>query len=774
MTKGCVSPTPVYAKTACSYTFRNVTDEAFDTLTVFGLTDVVHAAGGDKRSGDVFRQLRMSVGAFLPGFSAPPICTGVGMTGNGTVENPWVGATSCTLPYGSRINVQSFSWYTVQPADFGRPLSDDVYVDWHDLCTGVSNNCNPNPPPTGAGSVSAVTQNPSTTTTEVHNAANAVVTTVAAGSTVHDFVAVTGVAGSPPPTGTVRLEWFTNRSCTGTPAATAPSITLGSGGTVDATGFPQGPLAVGQYGYRAHYLGDPTTPAYATSDGPCEPLDVVDANIKIAPPNKDNPVGTNHVLTITATALGGTLDAGPHTAKASIVSGDPGSFVGEPTCTYTGGGASASCTVTITSKVVGTTHVSATSDIPVNGVTITRTTGTEANAAAGGSANAIKNWLESPPNKKTTPSSPLVTIRTDIHDESHAVITFVGGSGPSVFRGEVVHDKAFVKKGADSPAAAPNPTGKVTFHRYSTSDCTGPVAENETVVLAANGTAESRRYALATDTSYTADYLGDANYPAVKGICERLRPLLLPAGITIAKCPKTDSPCVKRDAGDPRDLQEVLKGETATFRIRVTNTSGSTLVNVTVTDQLSPGCERALGTMAAGTSTEYACTQPGVQAGYTNVARVVGRSGARSYGDRDPSRVRVPAIEIAKCRLVAVCIKGRDDQQIEGADLTADFTITVTNTGGAALHDVTVTDPVAPECNNRGYTKSRPLLPGKSWTYTCTHTRAAAVKTDGSCGYLNVASVVGTSPLGTNVRDSDSSSVQHPGTTNGPPPCGTG
>ena len=36
-------------------------------------------------------------------------------------------------------------------------------------------------------------------------------------------------------------------------------------------------------------------------------------------------------------AVNGTLDAGPHTATASIVSG-PGAFVGSPTCTYTGGG----------------------------------------------------------------------------------------------------------------------------------------------------------------------------------------------------------------------------------------------------------------------------------------------------------------------------------------------------------------------------------------------------------------------------------------------------
>src|SRR5262249_32966856 len=92
----------------------------------------------------------------------------------------------------------------------------------------------------------------------------------------------------------------------------------------------------------------------------------VDANIQITPSNATNPIGTNHVLTITVNALNGTIDAGPHTATASIVSG-PGSFVGSPSCTYTGGGATASCTVTITSNVAGTTVVSATSDIPVNG-----------------------------------------------------------------------------------------------------------------------------------------------------------------------------------------------------------------------------------------------------------------------------------------------------------------------------------------------------------------------------------------------------------------------
>src|SRR4029078_4528676 len=109
-TKGCASPTNVGPPHTFSYSVRNNIDDAFDTLTINGLTDVVHSGSGDVSSGNVFSSLRMVVGPFTPGFSTPPTCT-VG-TGNGTDASPWVGATSCTLPFGSRINVLSFSFYT--------------------------------------------------------------------------------------------------------------------------------------------------------------------------------------------------------------------------------------------------------------------------------------------------------------------------------------------------------------------------------------------------------------------------------------------------------------------------------------------------------------------------------------------------------------------------------------------------------------------------------------------------------------------------------------
>src|SRR5262245_12733563 len=84
----------------------------------------------------------------------------------------------------------------------------------------------------------------------------------------------------------------------------------------------------------------------------------VDANIHITPAAATNAVNTNHTLRSEERRVGEDSDAGGGTATASIASGR-GSLVGGNTCTYTGGGASASCTVVITSATTGTTVVPA-------------------------------------------------------------------------------------------------------------------------------------------------------------------------------------------------------------------------------------------------------------------------------------------------------------------------------------------------------------------------------------------------------------------------------
>ena len=50
-TKGCVSPTQIGQPYTCTYSIRNDIDEAQDTLTINGLIDTVHAAGGRRDLG---------------------------------------------------------------------------------------------------------------------------------------------------------------------------------------------------------------------------------------------------------------------------------------------------------------------------------------------------------------------------------------------------------------------------------------------------------------------------------------------------------------------------------------------------------------------------------------------------------------------------------------------------------------------------------------------------------------------------------------------------
>src|SRR3989475_729386 len=152
-----------------------------------------------------------------------------------------------------------------------------------------------------------------------------------------------------------------------------------------------------------------------------------DATIAITPATATNAVNTNHTLTITVTAVGTTVGNG--TALASITSG-PGSFVGSPTCNYTGGGATASCTVVITSATTGTTVVSATSSVPLTDAgSVTRTT----NGTAGNSGPANKTWVDA--TIAITPATATNAVGTNhtLTITVTAVGTTVGSGTATVF-----------------------------------------------------------------------------------------------------------------------------------------------------------------------------------------------------------------------------------------------------------------------------------------------------------------------------------------------------
>jgi len=193
-------------------------------------------------------------------------------------------------------------------------------------------------------------------------------------------------------------------------------------------------------------------------------------------------------------------------------------------------------------------------------------------------------------------------------------------------------------------------------------------------------------------------------------------------------------------AKDP-DTQAVLSGGTASFTITITNTGDVTLDNVTVSDPQASDCEASLGSLAAGDSVSYPCSQPNVTADFINSATVTGTPPVgNDVSDTDTATVNVvhPAIAIAKTP---------NTQTVAGGD-AASFTITVTNTGDVTLDNVTVGDPQASDCE----ASLGSLAAGSSVSYSCSQPNVTA-------DFINSATVTGTPPVGGEVMDVDTAVV---------------
>src|SRR3954447_18248379 len=103
-TKTCASPTKIGDSYSCQSQFLNVVDQAHDTLQVTALSDTVNSAGGAVGSGNILAVTPLT-------FSGAVACTGG--SGAGTSLSPYIGATSCLLPFGASITTKQFSHYTV-------------------------------------------------------------------------------------------------------------------------------------------------------------------------------------------------------------------------------------------------------------------------------------------------------------------------------------------------------------------------------------------------------------------------------------------------------------------------------------------------------------------------------------------------------------------------------------------------------------------------------------------------------------------------------------
>jgi hypothetical protein len=86
---------------------------------------------------------------------------------------------------------------------------------------------------------------------------------------------------------------------------------------------------------------------------------------------------------------------------------------------------------------------------------------------------------------------------------------------------------------------------------------------------------------------------------------------------------------------------------TATFAITVTNTSAAGLPGVTVGAPLAPGCNRRVGTLAAGVSIAYRCSATDVGRDFANVVTV----SARPPGARVLAGARATASATARVKV---------------------------------------------------------------------------------------------------------------------------
>jgi uncharacterized repeat protein (TIGR01451 family) len=93
------------------------------------------------------------------------------------------------------------------------------------------------------------------------------------------------------------------------------------------------------------------------------------------------------------------------------------------------------------------------------------------------------------------------------------------------------------------------------------------------------------------------------------------------AVITISSTPTVqalDTTVVARLDASRQKPVAALRFGTATFRVVVTNPGDVDLTEVTVDDLAAPGCNRNIGTLAAGASLAYVCRAPNIGRNFTN------------------------------------------------------------------------------------------------------------------------------------------------------------
>ncbi|ROR55341.1 putative repeat protein (TIGR01451 family) [Luteococcus japonicus] len=179
-----------------------------------------------------------------------------------------------------------------------------------------------------------------------------------------------------------------------------------------------------------------------------------------------------------------------------------------------------------------------------------------------------------------------------------------------------------------------------------------------------------------------------------------------------------------KTASNGEEDQAIAPGATPNFRMTIYNSGSAPLQNLSVSDAQAPGCARTTsqmltilsasgytnGQIPGGGSVTYSCSGSPTSSSFTNSATVSAKTldGAVLVDKSDTAGVQVASWKLSKTPKTPDVPKGTD----------VIWVIKVENTGGADIHDITVSDPSTPSC-----TKTVPLVEaGKTLTYECTAT----------------------------------------------------
>jgi uncharacterized repeat protein (TIGR01451 family) len=504
------------------------------------------------------------------------------------------------------------------------------------------------------------------------------------------------------------------------PAASNPDCTSGGtqvGGAVTIVGGqavsgPFTPPATGHYCFRGEYTPD----AFA----PYSPSNHTDTTLEC--------------FTVTAQTAINTNAGGPFTI------GVDGTVALSDTATLSGGTSDATGTITFTLYDNDTcTHAVGTASATVNGADGDQYVSSPAIVV---SATGTYHWIASYVSGDTSKNANTISTcgapneNPVVNPRPTTLTTNAGGPFVLGADGTVALSDTATLSGGTSGAG-----GTITFMLFSDSACSNQVGTD--VTAAVNG-ADGKNYTSppitvnAAGTYYwVASYGSDSKNAASSSTCGDVNetPLVIKPHISISKSP---------------DAQTILIGQTANFTITVTNDGDSTLTNVVVTDALAPGCARTsadipgLASMAPGATITYTCTLANVTASFTNIAIA---TGTPPVGPPVSAQDTAAVTAVAPATHPAITIVKNPKSQSITRGGTATFTITVTNTGDVALTNVTVSDPLSPNCNRTIGT----LAPGASTSYTCTRANVTA-------NFTNVAVASGTAG-GTTVTAQDTAPV---------------